>query len=61
MFMFTHKMFDFQLILSLEKRLMEVSETLEKVGKGFVEKSAEVEALQIKSDDQVGLGFVDSL
>uniref|UniRef100_A0A8C2ZTG3 Kinesin-like protein n=1 Tax=Cyclopterus lumpus TaxID=8103 RepID=A0A8C2ZTG3_CYCLU len=41
-----------QLILSLEKRLMELSETLQKVGDGFLEKSADVEVLQRKGDDQ---------
>ncbi|XP_071341857.1 kinesin-like protein KIF20A isoform X2 [Trachinotus anak] len=41
-----------QLILSLEKRLMELSETLEKVRDGFLEKSADLEALQRKYEDQ---------
>eukprot|EP00064_Thunnus_orientalis_P008434 superscaffoldBa00001001_g8457 len=41
-----------QLILSLEKRLMDLSETLQKVRDGFLEKSADVEALQRKTDDQ---------
>ncbi|XP_039982649.1 kinesin-like protein KIF20A [Xiphias gladius] len=41
-----------QLILSLEKRLMELSETLQKVRDGFLEKSADLEALQSKSEDQ---------
>nr|XP_057916897.1 kinesin-like protein KIF20A [Doryrhamphus excisus] len=41
-----------QLILSLERRLMELSASLQKVGDGFVEKSAEVEALQTKTCDQ---------
>ncbi|XP_040921936.1 kinesin-like protein KIF20A isoform X2 [Toxotes jaculatrix] len=41
-----------QLILSLEKRLMELSETLQKVRDGFLEKSADLEALQRKCDDQ---------
>lgn len=47
------EMFGLQLILSLEKRLMELSETLENVRDGFLEKSADLEALQKKSDDQV--------
>ncbi|KAF3703365.1 Kinesin-like protein KIF20A Kinesin-like protein 174 [Channa argus] len=42
-----------QLILSLEKRLMELSETLQKVRDGFLEKCAELEALQRKFDDQM--------
>ncbi|XP_023254337.1 kinesin-like protein KIF20A isoform X2 [Seriola lalandi dorsalis] len=42
-----------QLILSLEKRLMELSETLQKVRDGFLEKSAELDALHRKSDDQM--------
>lgn len=46
-------MFGLQLILSLEKRLMELSETLQKVRDGFLEKSADLEALQKKFDDQV--------
>ncbi|KAL4000783.1 chromosome alignment-maintaining phosphoprotein 1 [Sarotherodon galilaeus] len=41
-----------QLILSLEKRLMELNETLQKVRDGFVEKSADLEALQRTADDQ---------
>ncbi|XP_044033321.1 kinesin-like protein KIF20A isoform X2 [Siniperca chuatsi] len=41
-----------QLILSLEKRLMDLSETLQKVRDGFLEKSADLEALQRKADDQ---------
>ncbi|KAM9337574.1 kinesin-like protein KIF20A [Symphorus nematophorus] len=41
-----------QLILSLEKRLMELSDTLQKVRDGFLEKSADLEALQRKADDQ---------
>ncbi|AWP20903.1 putative kinesin-like protein KIF20A isoform 3 [Scophthalmus maximus] len=41
-----------QLILSLEKRLMDLSETLQKIRDGFLEKSADLEALQMKSDDQ---------
>ncbi|XP_074477981.1 kinesin-like protein KIF20A isoform X1 [Sebastes fasciatus] len=41
-----------QLILSLEKRLKELSETLLKVRDGFLEKSAELEVLQRKADDQ---------
>lgn len=32
---------------------MELSETLEKVRDGFLEKSADLEALQRKADDQV--------
>ncbi|XP_045920746.1 kinesin-like protein KIF20A isoform X2 [Micropterus dolomieu] len=42
-----------QLILSLEKRLMEVNGTLQKVRDGFLEKSADLEALQRKADDQM--------
>lgn len=42
-----------QLILSLEKRLMELNETLQKVRDGFMEKSADLEALQRTADDQV--------
>ncbi|XP_022609743.1 kinesin-like protein KIF20A [Seriola dumerili] len=42
-----------QLILSLEKRLMELSETLQKVRDGFLEKSADLDALHRKSDDQM--------
>ncbi|XP_063339311.1 kinesin-like protein KIF20A [Pelmatolapia mariae] len=41
-----------QLILSLEKRLMELNETLQKVRDGFLEKSADLEALQRTADDQ---------
>ncbi|XP_041669619.1 kinesin-like protein KIF20A isoform X2 [Cheilinus undulatus] len=41
-----------QLILSLERRLMELSDTLQKVRDGFLEKSADLELLQRKSDDQ---------
>uniref|UniRef100_A0A3Q1C690 Kinesin motor domain-containing protein n=1 Tax=Amphiprion ocellaris TaxID=80972 RepID=A0A3Q1C690_AMPOC len=41
-----------ELILSLEKRLMELSGTLQKVRDGFLEKSADLEVLQKKSDDQ---------
>ncbi|XP_051796406.1 kinesin-like protein KIF20A [Acanthochromis polyacanthus] len=41
-----------ELILSLEKRLMELSGTLQKVRDSFLEKSAELEVLQKKSDDQ---------
>nr|XP_024655038.1 kinesin-like protein KIF20A [Maylandia zebra] len=41
-----------QLILSLEKRLMELNETLQKVRDGFMEKSADLEALQRTADDQ---------
>ncbi|XP_054621734.1 kinesin-like protein KIF20A isoform X2 [Dunckerocampus dactyliophorus] len=41
-----------RLILSLEKRLMELSESLQKVGDSFLEKSAEVEVLQAKACDQ---------
>ncbi|KAK9528015.1 hypothetical protein VZT92_014519 [Zoarces viviparus] len=41
-----------QLIVSLEKRLMELSETLQKVRDGFLEKSADLEVLQTKWDDQ---------
>uniref|UniRef100_A0A8C9Y8F3 Kinesin-like protein n=1 Tax=Sander lucioperca TaxID=283035 RepID=A0A8C9Y8F3_SANLU len=42
-----------QLILSLEKRLMEVSETLQKIRDGFLEKSADLEVLQRRCDDQM--------
>lgn len=45
-----------QLILSLEKRLMELSDTLEKVRDGFLEKSADVEVLQRRADEQVRQG-----
>uniref|UniRef100_A0A3B4Z2H4 Kinesin-like protein n=1 Tax=Stegastes partitus TaxID=144197 RepID=A0A3B4Z2H4_9TELE len=38
-----------QLILSLEKRLMDLSETLQKVRDGFLEKSADLEVLQQKA------------
>ncbi|XP_029004414.1 kinesin-like protein KIF20A [Betta splendens] len=41
-----------QLILSLEKRLMELSGTLQTVRDSFLEKSSELEALQIKSNAQ---------
>ncbi|XP_054478956.1 kinesin-like protein KIF20A isoform X2 [Anoplopoma fimbria] len=41
-----------QLILSLEKRLMALSETLQKVRDGFLEKSADVEVLERKCDNQ---------
>ncbi|XP_051267283.1 kinesin-like protein KIF20A isoform X1 [Dicentrarchus labrax] len=41
-----------QLILSLEKRLMELNETLQYVRDGFLEKSADLETLQRKADDQ---------
>ncbi|KAM6913436.1 kinesin-like protein KIF20A [Lycodopsis pacificus] len=41
-----------QLIVSLEKRLMELRETLQKVRDGFLEKSADLEVLQRKWDDQ---------
>lgn len=41
-----------QLIVTLERRLIELSETLEKVRDGFLDKSAEVELLQ-KASDQV--------
>ncbi|XP_078137018.1 kinesin-like protein KIF20A [Sander vitreus] len=41
-----------QLILSLEKRLMEISETLQKIRDGFLEKSADLEVLQRRCDDQ---------
>lgn len=47
------KMFVVQLILSLEKRLVELSETLKKVRDGFLEKSADLAALQRQSDGQV--------
>lgn len=46
-------MFARQLILSLEKRLLELNETLQKVRDGFMEKSADLEALQRTADDQV--------
>ncbi|KAM9332599.1 kinesin-like protein KIF20A [Pholidichthys leucotaenia] len=41
-----------QLILSLEKRLMEVDETLQKLRDGYQEKAVELEVLQKKADDQ---------
>ncbi|KAM6908069.1 kinesin-like protein KIF20A [Lycodopsis pacificus] len=41
-----------RLIVSLEKRLMALSETLKKVRDGFLEKSADLEVLQTKWDDQ---------
>ncbi|XP_057680655.1 kinesin-like protein KIF20A isoform X2 [Corythoichthys intestinalis] len=41
-----------QLIVSLEKRLTEVSETLQKVRDHSLEKSAELEALHVKNKDQ---------
>ncbi|MEQ2281885.1 hypothetical protein AMECASPLE_034879 [Ameca splendens] len=41
-----------QLILSLEKRLMALSQTLEDVRDSFLEKSADLEALQKKADKQ---------
>ncbi|CAK6951990.1 kinesin-like protein KIF20A [Scomber scombrus] len=41
-----------QLIVSLEKRLMDLSETLQNIRDGFLEKSADLEALQRKTDDQ---------
>ncbi|XP_059183454.1 kinesin-like protein KIF20A [Centropristis striata] len=41
-----------RLILSLEKRLLEMNETLQMVRDGFLEKSASLEVLQIKFDDQ---------
>uniref|UniRef100_UPI003AAF75E7 kinesin-like protein KIF20A n=1 Tax=Centroberyx gerrardi TaxID=166262 RepID=UPI003AAF75E7 len=41
-----------QLILSLEKRLQELNETLQKVRDGFLEKSADLEALQRKAEDK---------
>ncbi|XP_069007202.1 kinesin-like protein KIF20A [Embiotoca jacksoni] len=41
-----------QLILSLEKRLMELSETLQKVRNSFLEKVSDLEALQTKAEDQ---------
>ncbi|XP_037311862.2 kinesin-like protein KIF20A [Pungitius pungitius] len=40
------------LILSLEKRLIDLSQTLEKVRDAFLEKSAALEVLQKKCDDQ---------
>ncbi|XP_049604822.1 kinesin-like protein KIF20A [Syngnathus scovelli] len=42
-----------QLILSLEKRLMELSETLQTVRDSFLEKSAELEDLQVKTQEQM--------
>lgn len=42
-----------QLIVSLEKRLIELTETLEKIRDGFLDKSADVELLQKRVDDQV--------
>ncbi|KAK5624041.1 hypothetical protein CRENBAI_019917 [Crenichthys baileyi] len=41
-----------QLILSLEKRLIDLSQTLEDVRDSFLEKSADLEALQKKADKQ---------
>ncbi|XP_060950304.1 kinesin-like protein KIF20A [Limanda limanda] len=41
-----------ELILSLEKRLMELSQTLQKVRDGSLEKSADLEVLQRNYDDQ---------
>ncbi|XP_072234396.1 kinesin-like protein KIF20A [Leuresthes tenuis] len=41
-----------QLILSLEKRLQELSKTLQDVRDGFLEKSADLESLQKKADEQ---------
>ncbi|KAM6900517.1 kinesin-like protein KIF20A [Xenentodon cancila] len=41
-----------QLILSLEKRLIELSETLQHVRDSYLEKSADLEALQKKAADQ---------
>ncbi|XP_060919895.1 kinesin-like protein KIF20A isoform X2 [Labrus mixtus] len=41
-----------QLILSLERRLMELSDTLQKVRDGFLEKSTDLEVLLRKADDQ---------
>ncbi|XP_049912694.1 kinesin-like protein KIF20A [Epinephelus moara] len=41
-----------QLILSLEKRLMELNKTLQQFRDDFLEKSAELETLQKKTDDQ---------
>ncbi|XP_077410635.1 kinesin-like protein KIF20A [Vanacampus margaritifer] len=41
-----------QLILSLERRLIELGETLETVRDGFLEKLAEIEDLQAKTQDQ---------
>ncbi|XP_034562279.1 kinesin-like protein KIF20A [Notolabrus celidotus] len=40
-----------ELILSLERRLMEINDTLQRVRDGFMEKSADLEALQRKVDD----------
>lgn len=45
--------FLFKLILSLEKRLMELNNTLKNVTEKFLEKSFDLEAQQKKSDDQV--------
>ncbi|XP_008305932.1 kinesin-like protein KIF20A [Cynoglossus semilaevis] len=42
-----------QLIVSLEKRLMDLSETLQMVRDGFVKKSAELEDLQRRSNDKI--------
>ncbi|KAM9839667.1 kinesin-like protein KIF20A [Aulostomus maculatus] len=41
-----------ELIVSLERRLMELSETLKKVRGGFLEKAAELDVVQRKADDQ---------
>ena len=48
-------MFGFQLILSLEERLMELTVTLQDVRDSFLEKSADLDVLQKKADDQVRL------
>lgn len=42
-----------QLVVSLERRLIELTATLEKVRDGFLDKSADVELLQKKVDEQV--------
>lgn len=46
-----------QLIVSLERRLIELGETLEKVRDDFLDKSADLEVLQKKANDQVGGGW----
>lgn len=50
-----------QLNVSLERRLIELTETLEKVRRDFLDKSAEVELLQKKVDDQVGRWRVEGM
>uniref|UniRef100_A0A3P8VZ47 Kinesin-like protein n=1 Tax=Cynoglossus semilaevis TaxID=244447 RepID=A0A3P8VZ47_CYNSE len=52
-----HKISISQLIVSLEKRLMDLSETLQMVRDGFVKKSAELEDLQRRSNDKTSHCF----